>query len=88
MVFDDFRFGFGNIHDLVTPIFAGSFVRLRREDRSTVVAGIGKDGDDPIDVFNGYQIPIGPFVARLAAGFALLGFHRTPWPGFGSGSIR
>lgn len=87
LVFGDFRLGSRNIHDLMTPILAEVLVGLRREDRSTVTAGIGKDGDDSIDLFNGNQVPVGPFVAGLAAGIALLGFHRTPWSGFGGWPI-
>jgi len=85
--FGDFRLGFGNIHDLMTPILADVLVGLPREDRSTVIAGVGKDGDDSIDLCNGNQGPGGPFVAGLTAGFALLGFHRTPRPGFGGRPI-
>jgi hypothetical protein len=60
--FGDFRLGFGNIYDLMTPILADV---LRREDRSTVIAGVGKDGDDSIDLCNGNQGPGGPFVAGV-----------------------
>jgi hypothetical protein len=87
LVFGDFGLGLGNIHDLMPPILAGVQVGLRGEDRTTVLAGVGKDGNDPIDLFNGNQVSVGPFVAELPAGFALLGFHRTPWPRFGRGSI-
>lgn len=85
--FRDFRLGFGNFQDLMTPILADVLVGLQRADRSTLIAGVGKDADDSIDLCNGNQGPGGPFVAGLTAGFALLGFHRTPWPGLCGRSI-
>jgi hypothetical protein len=89
MVFGDFLFGLRNIEDLMTPIFSVGLVGIRfpGEDCAAMITRIRKHGDHFVDFFDWYQVPVGPLVTGLSAGFALLGFHWTPSLRLGSRSI-
>jgi len=87
VVFGDFRFGLRNINDLMTPIFAGRMVGIRGQQCAATITCVWKHWDYLVDIFGRYQVPVGPLVTRLAAGIALLGFHRGASFGLGSRSI-
>jgi hypothetical protein len=86
LILSDFRFGFGNIAHLMTPILSGRLAGIPLERRPAVFACFGKYRKDVVDIFNRYQVPIGSLVTRLTTGIALSGFLGASGPEFGARS--
>jgi hypothetical protein len=87
VVFHDFRFGFGNVNNLMTQILAGRLIDAGMERSAAVVAHIRKERDDVVDLVHRYQVSIGPLVTRLTSAITFLGLLRRSWPQFGLGTV-
>jgi hypothetical protein len=78
---------FRNINDLMTPILAACMVGIGVQLSAAVFACDRKYGNDPVNLFNGNQIPVGTLVTGLTTGIAFLGFLGTSRSELGTRSI-